>query len=106
MNGKVVSMDDASRSTDVGNTYQAIAVKEDKIMKLGTTEQVRALAGPDTQIFDLKGRTLIPGIIEPHNHMYGGAIALLDRLGFEYPPKGVLFASATAHPSDLEREDL
>ena len=103
LNGKVVSMDDASRSTEVGNTYQAIAVKEDKIMKLGTTEQVRALVGPDTQVFDLKGRTLIPGIIEPHSHMYGRAVELLDRLGFKYPPEGVYFTSAQAHPTDLEK---
>ncbi len=86
LNGKVVSMDDASRSTNVGSIYQAVAVKEDKILKLGTTEQVRALVGPDTQVFDLKGRTLIPGIIEPHSHMYGRAVQLLDRLGFKYPP--------------------
>ena len=103
LNGKVVSMDDASRSTDVGNIYQAVAIKEDKIMKLGTTEQVRALVGPDTQIFDLKGRTLIPGIIEPHSHMYGRAVQLLDRLGFKYPPEGVYFTSAQAHPTDLEK---
>ena len=103
LNGKVVSMDDASRSTEVGNIYQAIAVKEDKIMKLGTTEQVRALEGPDTQIFDLKGRTLLPGIIEPHSHMYGRAVQLLDRLGFKYPPEGVSFFSAQADPSDLEK---
>ena len=103
LNGKVVSMDDASRSTEVGNIYQAVAVKEDKIQKLGTTEQVRAIAGPDTQIFDLKGRTLIPGIIEPHSHMYGRAVQLLDRLGFKYPPEGVYFTSAQAHPTDLEK---
>ena len=103
LNGKVVSMDDASRSTNVGSIYQAVAVKEDKILKLGTTEQVRALAGPDTQIFDLKGRTLIPGIIEPHSHMYGRAVQLLDRLGFKYPPEGVYFTSAQAHPTDLEQ---
>ena len=103
LNGKVVSMDDASRSTNVGSIYQAVAVKEDKIMKLGTTEQVRALVGPDTQIFDLKGRTLIPGIIEPHSHMYGRAVQLLDRLGFKYPPEGVYFTSAQAHPTDLEK---
>ena len=103
LNGKVVSMDDASRSTDVGNIYQAIAVKRDKIMKLGTTEQVRALAGPDTRVFDLKGRTLMPGIIEPHSHMYGRAVQLLDRLGFKYPPEGVYFTSAQAHPTDLEK---
>jgi predicted amidohydrolase YtcJ len=103
LNGKVVSMDDASRSTNVGSIYQAVAVKEDKILKLGTTEQVRALVGPDTQVFDLKGRTLIPGIIEPHSHMYGRAVQLLDRLGFKYPPEGVYFTSAQAHPTDLEK---
>ena len=103
LNGKVVSMDDASRSTNVGSIYQAVAVKEDKILKLGTTEQVRALVGPDTQVFDLKGRTLIPGIIEPHSHMYGRAVELLDRLGFKYPPEGVYFTSAQAHPTDLEK---
>ena len=43
MNGKIVSMDDLSTSTNVGNVYQAIAVKGDKIMKLGTN-QVKRLA--------------------------------------------------------------
>ena len=46
-NGKVVSMDDASTSTDVGHVYQAIAVKGDKIVKLGANDAVKALAGPD-----------------------------------------------------------
>ena len=103
VNGKVVSMDDASRSTSVGSIYQAIAVKGDKIMKLGTSAQVRALAGPETVILDLRGKTLIPGIIEPHSHMYGRAVQYLDRLGFKYPPEGVLFTSAQAHPTDLEK---
>ena len=39
VNGKVVSMHDESRSTGVGNIYEAIAVKGDKIMKVGTTAQ-------------------------------------------------------------------
>ena len=103
VNGKVVSMDDISRSTSVGTIYQAIAVKGHKIMKLGTTAQVRAVAGPDTVIFDLRGKTLIPGIIESHSHMYGSAVQHLDRLGFKYPPEGVYFTSAQAHPTDLEQ---
>ena len=41
LNGKLVSMDDESRSTDVGNIYEAIAVKRDRIMKLGTNAEVR-----------------------------------------------------------------
>ena len=44
VNGKIVSMDDVSSSTEVGNIYQALAVKEDRIMKLGTSDQIRALA--------------------------------------------------------------
>ena len=102
VNGKVVSMDDRSISTDVGNTYQAIAVKGDRIMKLGSNAQVRAMAGPNTTVLDLEGKTLIPGIVETHSHMYGGAVQHLGRLGFQYPPEGVYFTSAQAHPTDLE----
>ncbi len=103
VNGKVVSMDDVSRSTNVGTIYEAIAIKGDSIMKLGTNSQVRAVAGPDTLILDLRGKTLMPGIIEPHSHMYGAAVRHLERLGFKYPPEGVSFFSATAHPTDLEQ---
>ncbi len=103
INGKVVSMDDQSTSTQVGTTYQGIAVKGEKIMKLGTTGEVQSVAGPDTQVFDLKGKTLIPGIIEPHSHMYGRAVQMLDRLGFKYPPEGVYMTQATADPNDLEK---
>ncbi len=96
VNGKIVSMDDYSNSTSTGTLYQAIAVKGTKIMKLGTSAQVRALAGPDTTTYDLQGRTLIPGIIEPHTHMYGRAVQYLDRLGFKYPPEGVVMATTNA----------
>ena len=74
VNGKVVSMDDISNSTSPGNIYQGIAVKHDKIMKLGTTQEIRSVAGPDTQVFDLKGRTIIPGIIDQHLHWNRSAI--------------------------------
>ena len=90
VNGKIVSMDDYSASTSAGTVYQAVAVKGEKIIKLGTSAEVRVLEGPNTQILDLKGRTLIPGIIEPHSHIYGGAIQHLDRFGFKYPPDGII----------------
>ena len=90
VNGKVVSMDDKSPSTQVGSIYQAIAVKGDRIMKLGSDAQIRPMAGPDSRVFDLKGRTLLPGIVEPHSHIYGAAVRFLDRFGFTYPPKGII----------------
>ena len=101
VNGNIVSMDDVSTSTEVGSVYQAIAVKDTRIMKLGNDQEVRALAGPDTRIHDLKGRTLIPGIIEPHMHIYGGAVRYLERFGFKYPPKGVVVTAQAER--DLEK---
>ncbi len=102
VNGQVVSMDDASNSTNVGDVHQAIAVKGDKIMKLGTNEEVQALAGRTTRVFDLAGRTMLPGIIEPHEHIYGNALRWADRVGFKYPPDGVIFDEAQAD-RDLEK---
>ena len=100
VNGKVVSMDDTSKSTQVGNVFQAIAVKGDKIMTLGSNAEVRRAAGPDTRVFDLRGRTLLPGIVEPHSHIYGGAVRFLDRFGFKYPPNGVIVSAQ----ADLDLE--
>jgi len=102
VNGNIVSMDDVSASTEVGSVYQAIAVKDTKIMKLGNNQEVRTLAGPDTRVLDLKGRTLIPGIIESHRHIYGGATRHLERFGFKYPPDGVMMVSMQAD-RDLEK---
>ena len=102
INGKVVSMDDASNSTQVGNSYQAIAVKGNKIMKLGTNQEIQTLAGRITTVFDLDGRTLIPGIIEPHRHIYGNALRWADRVGLQFPPDGVAFVTAQAD-RDLEK---
>ena len=101
INGKVISMDDKSTSTEVGNIYQALAVKGEQIVKLGTNADVRALAGPDTQTLDLKGRVLMPGIIESHQHIYGGAVRQLQRLGFKYPPNGVVVSAQADR--DLEK---
>jgi len=101
VDGKVVSMEDASTSTDVGRVYQAIAVKGDKIMKLGTNQEIRSLGGRFTKVFDLNGRTLIPGIIETHQHIYGGAFRFADRFGLKFPPQGIEI-QATAD-KDLEK---
>ena len=100
LNGKVVSMDDASTSTSPGAIYQAIAVKNDKIMKLGTNDEVRPLAGRITTVYDLNGRTLIPGIIETHQHIYGSSTRYADRFGLKFPPNGITVSAIAER--DLE----
>ena len=48
------------------------------------------------------GLTMIPGIIEPHAHIYGGALNFASRFGVQYPPEGVTFIEAQAD-RDLEK---
>ena len=62
VNGKIVTVDD--RFT----IAQALAIKGERILKVGTTAEVEALRGPQTRVVDLAGRTVIPGLIDNHAH--------------------------------------
>ena len=62
VNGKIVTVDAA------GSTREALAVRDGKIVALGTSAQMRRLAGPQTRVIDLQGRTVIPGLIDSHLH--------------------------------------
>ena len=75
-NGKIMTMDDASLSNALGRTVQALAVRGDKIQFMGTNDEVMRFAGPATRKIDLKGRTVIPGMIDTHSHMHDHTIQL------------------------------
>jgi len=47
----------------------AVAIKGELVQAVGSDQDVLALAGPHTKTIDLKGRTVIPGIIDIHAHM-------------------------------------
>lgn len=61
-NGKVLTADDAFR------TEEAVAIRDGKFLKVGSTAEILRLAGPDTQRFDLAGKSVTPGFIDPHLH--------------------------------------
>jgi predicted amidohydrolase YtcJ len=67
-NAKIVTMDDASFTSNPGTITQAMAIRDDKILALGTDARIRALAGPATRQMDLAGRTVLPGLILTHEH--------------------------------------
>jgi predicted amidohydrolase YtcJ len=67
-NAKIVTVDDASFTSNVGSIAQALALRGDTILATGTNEKVRALAGPATKQIDLKGRTVLPSFILTHEH--------------------------------------
>ena len=53
----------------VGSTFEALACAGGRIVATGKSEDIRRLAGPDTQAIDLKGRTTIPGLTDTHVHL-------------------------------------
>ena len=72
-NGKIVTVDDKSFTSRVGTVAQAMALKEGKIVAVGSDSRVRELAGPTAKMIDLKGRTVLPGLIDVHDHPYDWA---------------------------------
>ena len=62
VNGKVLTVDSQF------STREAVAVREGKIVAVGSSSEVRKLAGPQTRVIDLQGRTVIPGLIDSHIH--------------------------------------
>lgn len=74
INGKVIVVDPAGIA-------QAFAVSGGRFVAVGTNVEVRALAGPRTRVVDLRGRAVVPGFIDNHNHQYH--VALLTERGVD-----------------------
>src|SRR5258708_18407513 len=48
---------------------QAVAVRDGRFQAVGEERDIMGLAGPDTKRIDLKGRRVIPGLIDSHMHV-------------------------------------
>jgi hypothetical protein len=62
VNGTILTVDAQS------SVRQALAVRGGRIAALGSTADIRALAGSGTRVVDLQGRTVVPGLIDSHLH--------------------------------------
>ncbi|MBI5584901.1 MAG: amidohydrolase [Deltaproteobacteria bacterium] len=62
-NGKIVTADKTFRMA------QAVAIRDGKFLVVGTDREVLDLSGPETIRKNLEGKTVIPGLIDSHNHM-------------------------------------
>lgn len=63
LNGKIVTVDDQFRIAS------AVAISGDRIVAVGSDADIRARITPETEVIDLAGRTVIPGLIDAHSHM-------------------------------------
>jgi predicted amidohydrolase YtcJ len=69
VNGKVLVGDERF------SVRQALAVRDGRVLATGRTAEIRRLAGPGTQVVDLRGRTVVPGLIDSHMHAIRAALS-------------------------------
>jgi len=76
-NGKIWTGDDARPRAE------AVAVRGDKIVAVGSSDEIKSLASSDTSIIDLGGRLVVPGFQDSHLHFPGGSVNQVDLHGAE-----------------------
>jgi len=98
INGKLITFDEKN------TVAEAIAVKRNKILAVGKTDQILNLANQETRIIDALGRTVLPGFIESHMHLFSGSVDMenLNLFGITDASKlkEVVFAFTDDHNSD------
>lgn len=55
---------------------EAVAIAAGRITAVGNSEEMRTLAGPDTEVIELEGRFAMPGFIDTHTHFLDGGLRL------------------------------
>src|SRR5258708_7776843 len=57
---------------------QALAVWRGRILAIGTDEEIKPLAGPQTTVIDLQGRRVLPGFHDSHVHFLASGMRLAE----------------------------
>src|SRR5712692_1195085 len=102
-------------------TATAVAIRDGRFLAVGGDKEVMALAGPSTKVVDLKGRRVLPGLIDNHLHIIRGglnfnmelrwdgvrsladAMAMLKRQVARTPPRNGSASSAASPRISLPR---
>jgi len=96
-NGRIVTCDPENR------VVEALAVSDGRIAAVGAAAQVAPFDGPQTVRVDLRGRTMLPGFIDPHGHFPETGINALYRVDLAAPPLGSCATLAEGLASLAER---
>jgi predicted amidohydrolase YtcJ len=99
-NGKVVSVDPTVPDGE------AVAVRDGRILAVGTDAEMDAYIGSDTEVIDLAGQLAIPGFIDSHVHFSGIGTSklqlnLMDVANWDEVVEMVAAAVAEAEPGEL-----
>ncbi|MFB2780434.1 amidohydrolase [Shewanella mangrovisoli] len=72
MGGNIITVNDSAP------TAEALAIKNGRILAVGKASELLKLKGNDTQVINLNGKTLIPGFIDGHGHVFNTGIQALS----------------------------
>jgi predicted amidohydrolase YtcJ len=117
VHARVLTMDESNPRA------QAIAIRGNRIMAVGSTVDIADLKSPTTRVIDAAGCSVLPGFIEAHMHLFSGAaeidnlglistfglkplIAALSAYAARHPNKRLLIANQTNYPIISESEPL
>lgn len=78
-NGRIITM------TAQQGSVEALAIGDGRILAVGSSSDISGLAGSATRIVDLQGRTLLPGLIDPHHHTCLAALVADLLIDVGYP---------------------
>jgi len=86
-NAKVYTVDAAMPRAE------AFAIKSGRFLAVGSTSEIKALAGKNTQLYDAKGMTVVPGFTDCHNHAPGNVLLYEVVVGNPYEVEFVTIRS-------------
>ena len=78
-NGNVITLD------TMNNMTEALAIKDGRILATGTNEEISRFAGERTEVRDLRGRAMTPGLISTHDHFLQYGLSAEFILDIRYP---------------------
>lgn len=73
-NGRVLTADASDSQAD------AVAIKMGRILAVGSSRDMMELRGSRTEVVDLKGRTVVPGLTDPHVHLADDGASSLNKI--------------------------
>ena len=102
-NGKILTVDEEF------SVAQALAVRGERLLGVGSDVRILRMAGPQTRKIDLQGKTVMPGLIDTHDHLSSYAVSymtLLDK-GVEWEgqveTQALLWEEADVALRDIKR---